>query len=98
MLKDQIDLGLGDIARKLRVSELALSTSIDGADPHPTFEVLVAIVSAYGVDPAWLLTGEYDWAVHRQSLEDDSGISNLLRATLAAAVNPRRSRPDEDRV
>lgn len=98
LLKDQNDLGLADAAKKLRVSELALSTSIDGADPHPTIDVLVAIVSAFGVDPAWLLTGEYDSAVHRQALADVAGVGDLLRAALAAAASPLLSRSDEDRV
>jgi hypothetical protein len=56
-------------ARRLGVSEMALRMSADELDPHPTFEVLLAVIREYGVDPAWLVTGTYNSGSHRAVLE-----------------------------
>ncbi len=53
--------------------------SIDFTSPRPTAEVLVAAIRYYGVDPSWLLTGEYNATVHRHAVDGD-------RAATAAAV------------
>jgi hypothetical protein len=58
-----------DLARRLRVSESAVRAAIDQTSPHPTLDLLAAIVREYGVDPSWLVFGEYDAAIHRASLE-----------------------------
>jgi len=55
---------LASIAARLSVSEMALRMSIDDLSPHPTIEILVSIVRTYGVDPTWLLYGEYRSASH----------------------------------
>jgi hypothetical protein len=60
------------IAGRLRVDEAGLRTSIDYVAPNPTVEIIVAVVAAHGVDPCWLLTGEYDPATHRGILEGES--------------------------
>lgn len=68
------DLANADgISRQLGVSVSALMLSIDEASPHPTLEVIVGAVRWYGVDPTWLITGNYDVAGHRTVLtESDS--------------------------
>lgn len=79
----------GAVARQLGVSEIALRMSVDEESPRPTAEVLVAAVRYYGVDPNWLLTGEYDLSVHRQAIDGD-------RETTAAVVSDvvqRRNTP-----
>jgi hypothetical protein len=55
--------------------------SIDPDEPHPTLEVVAAVVQQYGVDPSWLLSGEYDPAAHRAAIDDDADVtkSELLR-------------------
>jgi hypothetical protein len=68
-------------AARLGVSEIALRMSIDADEPHPTLEVVAAVVQHYGVDPCWLMAGEYDPAAHRAAIADDSDSSKseLLR-------------------
>jgi hypothetical protein len=58
-------------ARRLDVEELALRMTIDEDSPHPVVDVLVAVIAAYGVDPSWLLTGDYDAQTHRRALDGD---------------------------
>jgi hypothetical protein len=71
---------VAEIARRLRVSELALRMSIDPDSPQPTIEVMLAVVRDYGVDPSWLLRGVYDPKTHHESLQDShDGAAAALR-------------------
>lgn len=72
---------LRTVAARLNVTARSLRDSIDGDDPHPSSAVVLAIVQHYGVDPTWLLTGEYDSATHRQALEDPASVVRLLART-----------------
>ena len=56
-------------AHNLKVDELGLRLSIDEVSPHPTLEVLVAVITRYRVDPAYLVTGEYDRGMHLKILD-----------------------------
>jgi hypothetical protein len=78
---------LPELAALLRVDELALRISLDELAPYPTIEVIAAVVSRYGVDPCWLLTGEYNAEIHRAMLE--SRTDELPRAigALVASTN-----------
>ena len=79
----------GVMAHQLGVSEVALRMCVDEESPRPTAEVLVAAVRYFGVDPNWLLTGEYDSGVHRKAIDAD-------RETTAAVVSDvvqRRNTP-----
>lgn len=67
--------------------------SIDDLDPHPVFEVMVSGVQVYGVDPTWLVCGEYDSTRHRQALEDDAAIARVLAEFVARPVERPRSTP-----
>jgi hypothetical protein len=60
---------LAEVAERLGLEELSLRMSIDEESPHPTLEVLAAVIREYGVDPTWLLTGIYDAATHRSAIE-----------------------------
>lgn len=62
---------LARAAQRLRVDELSLRMSIDDLSPHPTIEVVLAVIREYGVDPTWLLTGRYDPNSHRAAIEGD---------------------------
>jgi hypothetical protein len=62
---------LAATARRLDIEELALRMTIDEDSPHPVIDVLVAVIATYGVDPTWLLTGEYDAQTHRRALDGD---------------------------
>jgi hypothetical protein len=78
---------LAATADRLRVSELALRMSIDTLSPQPTVDVLLAVIRDYGVDPTWLLTGEYDPATHRRAVDDDSaGAARALEAVARKAT------------
>jgi hypothetical protein len=87
---------LGDVpamAARLGVNADALRRSVDPQAPRPSLDVLVAVVRRYGVDPSWLLYGEYDWSIHAESLEQ----ANTLTSTdfLRLAESPRFVHPDE---
>jgi hypothetical protein len=73
-------------ARRLGVTEIALRMSADELDPHPTFEVIVAVIREYGVDPAWLVSGQYDPNVHRTTLDasDEHRVGAVISTLLAA--------------
>lgn len=60
---------LAETAARLGLEELSLRMSIDVDSPHPTVEVLAAVIREYGVDPTWLLTGLYDAGTHRTAME-----------------------------
>ncbi len=61
---------LEETAARLRVSELALRMSIDPDSPQPTIDTIVGVIREYGVDPMWLLSGEYLTETHRLAEED----------------------------
>lgn len=70
---------LGETAARLGLEELSLRMSIDEISPHPTVEVLAAVIRVYGVDPTWLLTGVYDASTHRNSMDATESIAAMLR-------------------
>ena len=85
----------GDIAARLGVSELSLRMSVDELSPHPTIEVLAAIIRTYGIDPNWLLNGEYSVASHIEaaSVEETGGreaVTRLLNRLIQAEGRPLR--------
>lgn len=68
------------IARHLRVDELELRMAIDPDSPRPTIDVLLAVIREYAVDPTWLLTGNYDSATHRRTMDTDrTGMIEVVR-------------------
>ena len=66
------------VATRLRVDEVGFRMSIDELAPNPTVEVIAAVVAAYGVDPSWLLTGEYDPGTHRGILEERENVEQVV--------------------
>ncbi len=80
-------------ARRLGVNEVALRITIDDLEPHPTLEVIMAVVRVYGVDPTWLVTGEYDPTSHRLAMDDEA---NFTKSDLCKLLGrPRESGTDE---
>jgi hypothetical protein len=73
-------------AHRLHVDEVGFRMSIDDLAPNPTIEVVAAIVSAYGVDPNWLLTGDYDTATHRGILEGDESVQQAVSRLMLPVV------------
>jgi hypothetical protein len=87
LIGGQDDGDVAGTARRLHVEELSLRMSIDPLSPHPTMEVIVAVIREYGVDPTWLLTGEYHSGSHRVAIE---GEGERLPAPLRAFMAYRR--------
>lgn len=81
-----------DLAARLGVDEMALRISIDELSPYPTLGVIAAVIREYGVDPSWLLTGNYSATAHREALE--ASADDLLLKVAAVA---RRSGIDTPR-
>jgi hypothetical protein len=73
-------------ARRLRVSESSVQTAIKEHEPEPDIAVLIAVVREYGVDPTWLLTGNYDLDSHRTAIDDapDPALALMISRHLAA--------------
>ena len=63
------EASLKTAAKRLGVAESALRMSVADVAPFPGTDVVAAVVREYGVDPMWLLTGVYNPAAHRASLE-----------------------------
>ena len=78
------------MAELLGVHETALRISLDDVAPYPTLEVIAAVIAKYGVDPSWLLTGEYDPEIHRRMLESRT---DELPNTLSALIQPMSQDP-----
>ena len=79
----------GDVAhcaQRLRVDEVGLRMSIDDLAPNPTIDVIAAIVSAYGVDPSWLLTGNYDSGIHRAILDEAESVEHAVSRLMTPAI------------
>jgi transcriptional regulator with XRE-family HTH domain len=74
------------IARRLGVSAMSLRLSVDDDEPTPTIDVLNAMVRVYGVDPTWLITGEYDAASHRVAVESEARHTGVEVAKLVARI------------
>ena len=91
--------GQGDftaLAEMLDVHETALRISLDQIAPFPTLEVIAAVVARYGVDPCWLLTGEYNPELHRKTLEartDElpAAIQAFVQSSQQPDIHPFRS-------
>jgi hypothetical protein len=71
-------------ANRLGINERLLRVSIDELAPEPSVEVIAAIVHAFGVDPTWLLTGDYDPALHRNILDGEVGVGQVVARILGA--------------
>ena len=69
----------------LAVNEMSLRMTIDELSPHPTVEVLSAVVSFTGADPAWIVTGEYDPTTHRRVLQ---GKPQIIESTIREITAP----------
>lgn len=83
LLSGQFNGDLEQTAAHLGIEELSLRMSIDELSPHPTVEVLAAVIRVYGIDPSWLLTGTYDAATHRSAMEGEHDQADALRRMIS---------------
>jgi transcriptional regulator with XRE-family HTH domain len=72
------------VAARLGVDEVSLRMSIDPMAPYPTLDVLIAVATAYGVDPTWLITGEYNAATHRALEAHPDRAQDAMREMMTA--------------
>jgi hypothetical protein len=87
---------LRTVAARLDVTASVLRASIDESEPHPSAAVVLAVVRQYGVDPTWILTGEYNAVTHREALEHPASVERLLART--ALRNDLLDRPPPRRL
>jgi hypothetical protein len=87
---------LVETAARLDLEELSLRMSIDVDSPHPTVEVLAAVIREFGVDPTWLLTGVYDAATHRSAMESGTGSPDTVRDLMEK--RSRISEPPSEKI
>lgn len=83
-------IDLPAIAARLGVDESALRDSMDERSPRPSVDVLTAAVRQLGVDPTWLLTGDYSRGTHVAALDEadlsEAGVRRLLMEFAAAVA------------
>lgn len=73
-----------EVAARLGVEEQALRAAVAGRAPLPSPAVISALVRVYGLDPSWVLTGEYDQGSHRVALESERPeLDALVRRMIA---------------
>ena len=80
--------GIVSTAARLRVSRVELRRALDNKAPNPSIDVLTAVVREYGVDPSWLIHGEYNSATHYAALENGDVTPITLLALAARATTP----------
>lgn len=84
------DSSVSDASRRLKVDEVSLRMSIDELAPYPTVDVIAAVIRVYGVDPTWLLTGEYDATTHRNMVDKQTGELPIAIHSLIERITPHR--------
>ena len=80
--------GIVATAARLRVPRVELRRALDNKAPNPSIDVLTAVVREYGVDPSWLIHGEYNSATHYAALENGDVTPITLLALAARATTP----------
>ena len=75
-------------AAMLRVPGSELKAAIDPVAPFQSMNVLEAVVREYGVDPTWLITGDYDVRTHVLSVDEGAHIvRGIVNAQLLARTD-----------
>ena len=83
------DGDLEEIAKRLDVAPTALLRSVDDRLPRPSLGVITAIVRQYGVDPWWVMYGDYNRETHALASEMGPAIT---RADVLRLVEPPREK------
>ena len=77
---------VSELASRLHVSVDALNDAVDTSLPVHSVDVLAAISFAYGVDPSWLITGEYDPRTHQAAASSPDDAERVIRAILRRSI------------
>jgi hypothetical protein len=84
---------LAAVAKRLGVDERSLRISVEGG--RPTLSVMAALIRAYGLDPSWVLTGDYDPSTHRIALDSNTQeIEGVVRRMIIGSETPPRGSPE----
>ena len=76
ILRNQ-QLSIEEAAARLRFDPFEVRAALDG---DITLSMIIAVVRSFGIDPMWLLTGEYQQWSHNASLEDPfTAVYDVLR-------------------
>lgn len=59
-------------AERMGIEARYLRESLEGTSRLSAIRVVNAVVRTYGLDPAWVLTGQYDAATHKVALRQDA--------------------------
>ena len=94
ILRNQ-QLSIEDAAGRLRFDPLELEAALEG---EITLSMLIAVVRTFGIDPMWLLSGEYQQWSHRAAMEDPfTAVYDVLRRLDRPRDRFSNDRPDETR-
>ena len=92
----QLGVEVNAVAATLDVSEASFRHLIEDRD-RPIdvaflMDVLAAMVRVLGLDPKWLLTGDYDSRTHRRALELIEANSHVAQRTVREWLRERYQR------
>ena len=71
-----------ELAAKLHIGLDELDDAIDLSLPVHPVHVLAAISFMFGIDPTWLITGDYDAGTHRLSSISQQSAADVIRSIL----------------
>ena len=100
---------IGELSERLRIPTEDLRSLLEHhrlIDMSLLVDVIAGAVRSCGIDPHWLLTGEYDSASHRDALElveeeaapDEGRLRDYVRRKLEAARAPTIVREEPSRA
>jgi hypothetical protein len=89
-------------AARLGVDQQTLRLAVHDKSPTATLRVINALIRVYGLDPTWVMTGQYDAATHRAAMEGDAKkVEQLLSQILSplpALEQRHEAQPPENQV
>jgi hypothetical protein len=77
------DADIARTAERIGLREEMLRESLNGRSRLSAIKVIAALTRYSGVDPGWILTGEFDSATHRRALEGSADdVEALVKAII----------------
>jgi hypothetical protein len=82
-------------AERIGVDARFLRESLEGTSRLAAIRVVIAVVRTYGLDPCWVLTGDYDGETHKVALRQDAGeIDREIKRLVSRGGAPAERRDD----
>jgi hypothetical protein len=63
------EYGVEVASAKLGLQPDVIHAGVNGVSRSATLRVVEAVVRVYGLDPTWIITGQYDSATHRTAMQ-----------------------------